>query len=72
MAKKPDLKPGEYGIKVEYWTTKKTFVWVNEVFTSIEQAYEYLDEYDPSAENENCAGATIVDWEGKDCGGYGY
>lgn len=72
MAKKPNLNPGEYGIKVEYWGHKKTFVWVGEVFSSVEQAYEYLDWLDPAAENANCTRAIIVNWEGKDCGGYGY
>ena len=71
MAKKPDLMPGEYGIKVEYRTEtmRRITVWVGEVFPSMEEAEVYLYSHDPGGSNENCAGVYIVDWEGKVCGG---
>ena len=71
MAKKPDLQPGEYGIKVCYYATKGwRYWWVGEKFSSIEDAEEYIDEYGIGFNTPNCASVFIMDWNGKDVGGF--
>ena len=71
MAKKPDLQPGQYGMKVEYWSTKKTTKWLDVVFSSIREAQDYLENFDPGGDNPNWVGTKIVDWEGNVVGGWG-
>lgn len=70
MAKKPDLQPGEYGIKVEYYSRGKKCLWVGEKFSSIEEAEEYIDWKGVGYGSENCTGVAIVDWTGKTVGGF--
>lgn len=71
MAKKPDLQPGEYGIKIGYASSRgKRYLWVGEKFSSIEEAEEYLDFED--FDNDNCTDVAIVDHTGEIVGGFCY
>lgn len=72
MARKPVLQPGEYGIRIKIWGMKVTYRWLSEVFTSVDEANEYVLEYGVGEDVEDCVCVDVVDADGNVVGGCVY